>query len=163
MFRRISVKHRSFKHRSFNMSRRRKRHTKKNHKRKALSLRKYTTAIPRDDLYYPSTLEGQLQREKDEGVILYKWYKRKSEFMERSRIYYNMFVYNPSAHILLNGIELKGLKLGPDIEQILTDYIIMFLEADKKTEWDINNKYGDPYIESMYFIAARSRQFMKLT
>ena len=85
----------------------------------------------------------------------------KTSFINNTISEYNMFVYNPGAHILLNGLRFKGINIGPDMERVLCDYIIMFAEAAKIAEWDTDYSTVDT-IDSMYFIAKRSADFKRL-
>jgi hypothetical protein len=133
---------------------------KSKHGRKKLSNEKMIRSIPKDDMYYQSTNEGSLKREMDQGEVMYKWYIQKTFLIKRAQFEYNMFIYNSGAHILLNGLRLKGINLGPDLERVLTDYIIMFAEATKIAEWDCDYSKTD-IIDSMYFIAKRSANFKK--
>ena len=123
----------------------------KKHNRKRLSLKKYQKSIPNDDLYYASTEEGQHQRELDDAEVKYSAYQRKILFSERSIKYYNMRIYNSSAHILLNGLKNKGINIPPDIEKILSDNIIMFLDYGRECEWDIPVNNSD--CDSLCFIS----------
>lgn len=134
---------------------------KSKHGRKKLSYNKILRSIPKDDLYYQSTIDGDLKRDMDQGEVMYKWYTQKTLLIIRAQNEYNMFIYNSSAHILLNGLRLKGINLGPDLERILTDYIIMFSEATKIAEWDCDYSTMDR-LDSLYFIAKRSADFKKL-
>ena len=133
------------------MSVRNNKYKGRKHNRKRLSLKKYQKSIPIDDLYYPSTKEGEYQRELDEAEVKYSAYQRRIIFIEMSRKYYNMQIYNSSAHILLNGLQNKGINIPSDIERIISEYIIMFLDYGKECEWDIPVNNSD--CDSLCFIS----------
>ena len=155
----IHNKHKYNKHNKHNKHNSHK--YKSKHGRKKLSNEKIIRSIPKDDMYYPSTIEGSIKRDMDKGEVMYKWYLLKTSFINNTISEYNMFVYNPGAHILLNGLRFKGINIGPDMERVLCDYIIMFAEAAKIAEWDTDYSTVDT-IDSMYFIAKRSADFKRL-
>lgn len=142
------------------MSVRNKKYKGRKHNRKKLSNQKYLNSIPIDDLYYPSTKEGQYKRELDEANVKYLAYQRKILFFERSRKYYNMRVYNSPTHILLNGLKNKGINIPSEIEKILSDNIIMFLDYGKECEWDIPVNNSD--CDSLCFISMVTNNYKKL-
>ena len=132
--------------------------------RKKLRTLKETNAIPKDDLYYPSTYDGQIQKKYDEGVVYTRWCKMRYKLQGQAIIYYNMSKYHSGAHILLNGLEQRGVNLGPDIERMLTKYIILFdeyWEADDPN-WFVDN---NPQINTdydMYSLSIQAHDFNKI-